>query len=172
MDCFRVLRPSVVHGPPRPLITRIAETAVPLVCEPLATKRKPHNSYAASFSLPYAVACCLMRGRFGLKETEEAAFTDPALLNLAQKVSYEIDPDAGFPAYRSGEVIVRMRDGRVLSQRKNILPQDRAPESAVVQKFMDNTRHALTPARACWQGRSPPTPGLTPPDRPPAAAPA
>lgn len=128
--------------------TRIAETAVPLVCEPLAAKRKPQNSYAASFSLPYAVACCLMRGRFGLEETEEVAYTDPALLNLAQKVSYEIDPDSGFPKYRSGEVIVRMRDGRVLSRRHNILPQDRAPESAVVQKFMDNTRHALTPSRA------------------------
>lgn len=127
--------------------TRIAETAVPLVCEPLAAKHKPHNSYAASFSLPYAVACCLIRGRFGLEETEEAAFTDPALLKLAQKVSYEIDPDSGFPKYRSGEVIVRMKDGRELSRRKDILPDDRAPQAEVLRKFADNTRHALTPAQ-------------------------
>ena len=127
--------------------TLIAETAVPLVCEPLAAKHKPHNSYAASFSLPYAVACCLSRGRFGLEETEEAAFTDPALLKLARKVSYEIDPNSGFPKYRSGEVIVRLRDGREFSRRKNILPDDRAPEAEVVRKFRDNTRDALSPER-------------------------
>lgn len=128
--------------------TLIAETAVPLVCEPLAAKQKPHNSYAASFSLPYAVSCCLIRGRFGLEETEEAAFTDPALLQLAQKVTYDIDPNSGFPKYRSGEVIVRMRDGREFSRRKNIMPGDRAPQSEVVRKFMDNTHAAMPPERA------------------------
>ena len=121
---------------------------MPLVCEPLAAKHQPHNSYAASFSLPYAVACCLIRGRFGLEETEAAAFTDPALLDLARKVSYEIDANSGFPKYRSGEVIVRMRDGRELSRRKNIMPDDRAPDAEVLRKFKDNTRHALQPARA------------------------
>ena len=128
--------------------TLIAETAVALVCEPLAAKHKPHNSYAASFSLPYAVACCLIRGRFGLEETEEAAYTDPALLKLAQKVNYEIDPNSGFPKYRSGEVIVRMRDGRELRRRKNILPEDRAPEADVLRKFRDNTCYVMTPERA------------------------
>jgi 2-methylcitrate dehydratase PrpD len=128
--------------------TLIAETAVALVCEPLAAKHKPHNSYAASFSLPYAVACCLIRGRFGLEETDEAAYTDPALLKLAQKVSYDIDPNSGFPKYRSGEVIVRMRDGRELRRRKNILPDERAPEAEVLRKFRDNTRYAVTPERA------------------------
>src|SRR5690606_7990388 len=58
---------------------RIAEPAVPLVCEPLAAKRKPDSSYAAQFSLPYGVACCLARGRFGLAELEERSFTDEAL---------------------------------------------------------------------------------------------
>jgi 2-methylcitrate dehydratase PrpD len=31
---------------------RVGDAAVPLVCEPLAAKRKPDNSYAAQFSLP------------------------------------------------------------------------------------------------------------------------
>ena len=69
-----------------------SSTAFRRICEPLAAKHKPQNSYAASISLPYAIACCLIRGRFGLEETEEAAFTDPVLHNLARKVSYEIDP--------------------------------------------------------------------------------
>ena len=95
-----------------------------------------------------AIACCLIRGRFGLEETDAAAFTDPALLKLAQKVNYEIDPNSGFPKYRSGEVIIRMRDGREFSRRKNIMPDDRAPEAEVTRKFMDNTRYPMAPARA------------------------
>lgn len=60
-------------------------------------------------------------------------------LNPDQKASCEIDPDSGFPKYRSGEAVVRVRDGRVLSRCQDIVRQDRAPEAAVVQKFMDNT---------------------------------
>ena len=49
---------------------RIADVAVPLVCEPLEAKRKPLDSYGAQFSLPYALACCFTRGRFGIEEIE------------------------------------------------------------------------------------------------------
>ena len=126
----------------------ITEAAVQLVCEPVAAKRRPASSYAAQFSLPYAIAASLARGRFGLQEIEASAYTDPQLLALAQKVTYEIDPRAGFPKYRSGEVIVKMKDGRVLSKRENIFPDEPAAEDAISQKFIDNTRGALTPAQA------------------------
>jgi hypothetical protein len=35
-----------------------------------------------------------------------------------------------------------------LSRRKNIPPDDRAPQTKVARKFMDNTHEALTPERA------------------------
>ncbi len=127
---------------------RMAEAAVALVCEPLAAKKKPHNSYAAQFSLPYALACCLARGRFALEETAEASYSDPLLLDLADKVSYEIDPDSGFPKFRSGEVIVRLKDGRVVSRRKNVLPDEPASAAQIIAKFRQNTQYALTPAKA------------------------
>ena len=94
---------------------------MPLVCEPLEAKRKPLDSYGAQFSLPYALACCFTRGRFGIEEIEEASYSDPSLRALAQKVSYEIDPDAGFPKYRSGEVIVTLKNGKQVSRRKRVL---------------------------------------------------
>ena len=75
---------------------RIAEPAIPLVCEPLAAKRRPDSSYAAQFSLPYGIACCLTRGGFGLAELEEPSFTDPSLVALAHKVDYEIDANSAF----------------------------------------------------------------------------
>ena len=127
---------------------RIAEPAVPLICEPLAAKRKPDSSYAAQFSLPYGVACCLTRGRFGLTELEQASYSNPALVTLAHKVDYEIDPDSGFPKSRSGEVIVNMKDGRTLSRRESILPDEPAGDEAILEKFMDTAASVISASRA------------------------
>jgi 2-methylcitrate dehydratase PrpD len=128
---------------------RVAEVVVPLLCEPLESRFRPHSSYAAQFSLPYAIACCIERGRFGLEEIEEAAYTDPAILSLARKFSYEIDPDSGFPKFRTGEVIVQLKDGRRLARRESILPDEPATEREITEKFMNNARTVLTEARAC-----------------------
>ena len=127
---------------------RIADAAVPLVCEPLAAKLKPASSYAAQFSLPYSVACALVRGKFGLNEIEAPSYTDGALLRLANKVQYEIDPSPGFPKSRSGEVIVMMKDGRELGCRENILPDEPASAESIIAKFMQNTDGVLPVAKA------------------------
>jgi 2-methylcitrate dehydratase PrpD len=124
---------------------------VKTVCEPLANKRRPANSYEAQFSIPYIVACGLARGRFGLGELEPDAYTDAGLLALAAKVGYAIDPDSPFPAYYSGEVVVRLKDGRELRRReeKNRGAGDR-PLSAedITAKFMDNAMSVLPRGRA------------------------
>ena len=43
-------------------------------CEPVANKRRPTSDYDAKFSLVYAVASGLLRGRLGLKELTPEAF--------------------------------------------------------------------------------------------------
>lgn len=121
----------------------ICDAAVPLVCEPLEAKLKPNGSYAAQFSLPYAVACALQRGRFGLNEIEAPAYTDESLLALANKVKYEIDPHPGFPKSRSGEIIVTMKDGRILRKRDEILPDEPASAADIIAKFEQNAEAAL-----------------------------
>lgn len=126
----------------------VAEPAVPLICEPLESKRAPDGSYAAQFSLPYGIACCLVRGRFGLEELEERSYTDPTLRALAARVSYKIDPDSGFPKFRSGEVIVRTRDGGELSRRESVSPDEPASEAEIVDKFMNNVAPVMSAARA------------------------
>ncbi len=130
------------------ILALVAEPAVPLICEPLEVKRAPDSSYGAQFSLPYGIACCILRNRFGLEELEAPAYTDPALRRLAAKVSYRIDPDSGFPKSRSGEVIVRLRDGRELSQRESVLPDEPAADQAIVDKFMINVEPVMPVARA------------------------
>ncbi|MBU6493061.1 MAG: MmgE/PrpD family protein [Burkholderiales bacterium] len=99
---------------------KVPQQVVKTVCEPVANKRRPANSYEAQFSIPYIVACGLLKGRFTLDELEPAALVDPAVLALAGKVDYEIDPDSTFPRHYTGEVILEMTDGRQLAHREAI----------------------------------------------------
>ena len=84
--------------------------------EPLADKQKPVSSYGAKFSLPYSIAVMLVRGRAGLDEFTDAAIRDPAVLDLARKVRYELDPTIDYPRHFSGHVKVRMADGKILEE--------------------------------------------------------
>jgi 2-methylcitrate dehydratase PrpD len=124
---------------------------VKTVCEPVANKRRPANSYDAQFSIPYIVAASLLRGRFSLAELEPDVLADPTILALADRVDYEVDPESGFPRYYSGEVIVRTRDGRTLRHRehKNRGCGDRPLSDAdIVAKFSGNAARALASAHA------------------------
>jgi 2-methylcitrate dehydratase PrpD len=122
----------------------VPPNAVKVVCEPVADRKRPAHSYAAQFSVQYAVACTLIRGRFGLKELE--LYGDPAILALADKVSYRLDPNTGYPRAWSGEVIVTMKDGRRLAHREQVnrgAPDNPLAESDIVAKFMENAQCAL-----------------------------
>jgi len=124
---------------------------VKTVCEPVATKRRPQNSYDAQFSIPYIVATALIRGRFGLAELDEAALRDERTLALAAKVEYEVDADSPFPKYYSGEVVVTLADGRELRHREHVNRggEERPITNAdVVRKYDGNMALVASPARA------------------------
>jgi 2-methylcitrate dehydratase PrpD len=124
---------------------------VKTVCEPVATKQKPQNSYDAQFSIPYIVATALVHGSFGLQHLEDSALADPAVLALAKNVHYEVDPASPFPKYYSGEVIVTTKDGRELRHREEINrgAADRPISNADVEKkFMENATLAVSRSRA------------------------
>ncbi|GAB2899566.1 MmgE/PrpD family protein [Paralcaligenes sp. KSB-10] len=124
---------------------------VKTVCEPVATKKRPQNSYDAQFSIPYIVATALARGSFGLAHLDGEALADPEVLALAQRVEYEVDPDSPFPKYYSGEVIVMTHDGRELRHREEINrgAVDRPISGPDIEKkFMDNMALAVSRSRA------------------------
>lgn len=122
-----------------------------LVAEPEPNKLKPTNSYDAKFSAPFVVAACFVRGRFGLAELESDALADPEILGLAQKVKCEADPEATFPRYFSGGVVVTTRDGRELKHHEPI--NRGAGERAltgdeIAAKFAENAELAVSRRRA------------------------
>jgi 2-methylcitrate dehydratase PrpD len=134
----------------RSITALVPKETVGIVCEPVASKRRPKNSYEAQFSIPYAVASGLLRGRYGLAEQEAQALTDPQVLALADKVEYAVDPASGFPRHYSGEVVVTLNDGRVLRHREavNRGSSDRPLSNAeIVEKFRENAATTQSPQR-------------------------
>ncbi|MBU2407816.1 MAG: MmgE/PrpD family protein, partial [Gammaproteobacteria bacterium] len=96
------------------------EGTMPVVCDPIEAKRRPQTDYEAKFSVPYAVASGLLRGRVGLQELLPAALREAEVLALMDRVSCRVDPDATYPRHYSGEVRVRLDDGTELRQREAV----------------------------------------------------
>ena len=125
---------------------RVPQEVVKMVCEPVANKRNPANSYDAQFSIPYIVATGLTKGRFTLAELEDDALNDKAVLDLASRVDYEIDEGSTFPRHYTGEVVVETADGRTLRHREGVNRgcADRPlSNDEVVSKFFDNADRAI-----------------------------
>ena len=123
--------------------------AVKVVCEPAAARKRPVDSYATQFSIYYAVACGLIRQKFGLEELE--CYRDPDLLALADRVSYRLDPNAGHPEHWTGEVIVTLKNGQVLRHREEDArgsAHNPLKDDDIVAKFMANAQIAVSPDRA------------------------
>ena len=127
------------------IIALVPAQIVKTVCEPAEAKKRPTSDYDAKFSLPFIIAASLARGRFTLSELEDSALHDPQILELAAKVSYEIDPGSSFPKHYGGEVIVRTSDGRELRRREQVNrgSADRPLSNAdILAKFMENASYA------------------------------
>ncbi len=90
-----------------------AEGVLHRLWEPLAQKRRPPNGYAAKFSVPYAIAVAIVRGDAGLREYDDVIVTDAAILGVASKVAYVVDPANPYPKQFTGHVRVKMTDGSV-----------------------------------------------------------
>src|SRR5262249_10590062 len=85
------------------------------------------------------IATCLIKGAFGLADLLPAALKDPIVLDLTRRVTCDIDPDTAFPAFFSGGVRIRLKDGRDLFKhvRINSGAGERAlGEDAVCKKFL------------------------------------
>src|SRR5215468_9847542 len=94
IDCARRLAArGIKPGDVTEIVCETAEGILHRLWEPLADKQRPPNGYAAKFSTPYCLACGFVRGNVGLSDFTDEATSDPAVIALARKVRYQIDPD-------------------------------------------------------------------------------
>ncbi len=136
--------------------------ATKLLSEPLELKRRPKLSIDAKFSIPFTSAVAMVHGTVALKHFTDAALTDPAVLAMADRVSYREDKDA--PLQRGGDsatsrptVEIRTTDGRLLQCRPDGMPGDpRNPVSTQLleAKFRDCVSFSARPIKAVQVDRA------------------
>jgi 2-methylcitrate dehydratase PrpD len=145
IDCaLRMRQAGVEWHQVHRIVCETAEGILHRLWEPLAAKQRPPNGYAAKFATPYCIATALVHGAVGLEHFTDDAVRDEAVLALAAKVSFVVDPDNPYPRRFTGHVRAELEDGRTVEERQSDMrggaeaPLSRAEIEA---KFIANARH-------------------------------
>jgi 2-methylcitrate dehydratase PrpD len=167
IDCARRLAAKKIKADDVvEMVCEVGEGTVHRLWEPLAAKQKPANGYAGKFSSPYCIACGFVRGNVGLSDFSDAAVRDPAVIALAGKVRYQIDPQNPYPKNFTGHIRATLRDGSVVEERQPYMrggAHEPLTRQDVEDKFVLNARHggwpeariapALARAKSIFEGR-------------------
>ena len=113
----------------------------------------PATTSEAQYSLPFAVATCIVHGRIGLEHISGAGLSDPEVARLVAATTMHADPrhQARYPEGRWADVRITLADGRVLSSGDvHARGGPERPYSAddIVAKFMAFAEPALGAERA------------------------
>ncbi|MDX1656460.1 MAG: MmgE/PrpD family protein [Candidatus Competibacteraceae bacterium] len=105
--------------------------------------REPRTTEQAQYSLPFAVAAALVRGRLGAAEVSEEAFADPEIRRLSRSmVLCELPAyNARFPGERWAHVHFGLRDGRMLQSEQ--YPARGNPENPLSDQELGEKYHTL-----------------------------
>jgi 2-methylcitrate dehydratase PrpD len=61
----------------------------------------------------------LVKGRAGLAEFTDEAVRDPHVLEVARRITYELDPTIDYPRQFVGDVEVTLKSGRVVREHRD-----------------------------------------------------
>ena len=120
---------------------------IPVVCEPIAKKRRPANSYEAQFSIPFIISAIFVFNRFTLKELTEEALNNPSVLDLATKIHYADTKRSLYPKYFSGIIIVETKENQTIEvEVKYNRGSSKNPlcEFEIKEKFLTNSSSLLS----------------------------
>jgi 2-methylcitrate dehydratase PrpD len=167
IDCARRLAAlGIDPGAIKEMVCEVGEGTVHRLWEPLADKQHPSNGYGGKFSTPYCIAVGFVRRNVGLGDFTDDAVKDPAVLAVAAKARYVIDPDNPYPDNFTGHIRAVMHDGSVIEERQPYMrggAHEPLTRQDVEDKFVLNARHGgwpeagIAPALACaksiYEGR-------------------
>ncbi|MGI6852114.1 MmgE/PrpD family protein [Mesorhizobium sp. 1B3] len=117
-----------------------------LVYQPADKKRAPQSEYDALFSVPYVIGLALVKGKVDVAGFYDGDLANPAVLDIASKVTCTFDDKSDFPAHFPGEVRIEMVDGtrHVLRKAQSRgTPGLRLTEAEILEKFRSNVAREL-----------------------------
>ena len=158
IDCARRLAATGVKAENiNEIVCEVGEGTVHRLWEPLAAKQTPKNGYAGKFSTPYCIAVGFIRGNVGLSDFSDDAVKDPAVVALARKVRYEIDPANPYPRNFTGHIRATLHDGRVVEERQSHMrggAHEPLTRQDIEDKFVLNAKHGGWSAERATQAQA------------------
>jgi 2-methylcitrate dehydratase PrpD len=119
IDCaLRLARKGFSAADVTEVLCETAEGYVHRLWEPLESKHRPANDYAAKFSTPFNIAVAFVTGGAGLEAFSAKTVRDARILALASKVRYVVDPANPYPQAFTGHIRMTLKDGRVFEERQ------------------------------------------------------
>jgi len=128
----------------------VASYIVPIVCEPVAEKRRPKSTSHGRVSLQYTLAEALHTGRLGKDAYQPRAIQDPAILALADCVTFQVDPAFPGPERFKGAVKIVLRGGAVyeaIEEHNRGSAENPMSTADLLSKFEENAATVLEPAQ-------------------------
>jgi 2-methylcitrate dehydratase PrpD len=145
IDCAIALaKRGVEAGQIHTIVCKVGEGTVHRLWDPLAVKHAPPTPYAAKFSTPFCMAVAFFDRGAGLAQFTPSRIHDPAVLGLARKIRYEIDPQNEYPANFTGHLRATLLDGSVHELTQNHMRGGSLaplPDTELEHKFVDNALH-------------------------------
>jgi 2-methylcitrate dehydratase PrpD len=149
VDCALRLRARGVRAENvKEILCETAEGYVHRLWEPLASKHRPANAYAAKFSTPFNIAVAFVTGGAGLAAFTEETAKDERILSLASKVHYVVDPKNPYPRAYTGHILMTLKDGKVLEERQPHIrggAHEPLTRAEIEAKFRGNCEHGGWP---------------------------
>lgn len=115
------------------------------LCEPLELRQRPMSSLDAKWSIPWTMACAILRGNVTLNDFTPDGIKDASTIELAHKITPEFQPQQSSDSYKvpPGIVQIKTNDGRIFSERTDYWHgshQDPMSMDELASKFQDCAR--------------------------------
>lgn len=126
----------------------VSKGAMKLLGEPLNTKQNPSTTVDAQFSIPWAVASAIVKGKVGIAEFTPQAIKDKTVLALSNKVTPKLDESLNRMGVSPTIVEIKTKDGKVYSKCVDTpygSPENPMSMDAMAAKLRDCASYAAKP---------------------------
>lgn len=138
-DCaLDLYRQGVRSKDVKSIVAKVCDFSIRTLCTPPEPKYRPVTHVDAQFSIPWAIAVAICKNRTGPEEFMGSALQDPEALELASKVTWEVDPEAEavYPERYPVTLVATLKDGKQVTAHVDYPKGD--PENPVtLQDILD-----------------------------------
>ena len=132
------------------VLCRVPKEVAPIICEPETVKLAPRSEYEGKFSLQFSAAALLVTGKVNVDTYEPEQIGNDEILQMAQRIKYEIAGDTTFPKFFPGEAIITLHNGTRLHHKVEVnrgMPGNPMTRYDIITKFRENAGRVLPESR-------------------------